>query len=120
MTRLRLLTGFVKALLRAAPHMKEFPSISGLAKAAWIALGFGRQVQATLEQRRLSACKSCTNFNRKTATCGTPPSAYGCWCYMPVKAMLPEANCWLYETNPGHPDHMGWPKELNGDNLCQT
>jgi len=36
----------------------------------------------------------------------------GCLCHMPVKAMDPDADCWLYERLGSN--ETGWPDELNG------
>lgn len=36
----------------------------------------------------------------------------GCWCYMILKAFLPEAECWLHQQDPEA--EFAWPKKLNG------
>jgi hypothetical protein len=45
------------------------------------------------------------------------PQRLGCWCFMPIKAMAAEANCWLWEECGGEyiPMAGGWKDELNGD-----
>jgi len=65
---------------------------------------------------RLTRCRKCSIYNSRLETCGTPfvesvdDEPMGCFCYMPVKARLPEATCWLADNTNGE---MGWPDYLN-------
>lgn len=36
-------------------------------------------------------------------------SSWGCYCFMPVKAMLVDATCWAWENDIS----VGWEEELN-------
>jgi hypothetical protein len=114
MKRLRLLFGFLCAVLRAAPHAKRIPNPLQIVKAIGVVFWIGRTVNPAVEQARMDCCRRCPNFSHYSETCGVPPSDYGCWCYMPLKAKLPEARCWLSEVNPDHPPSLGWPNHLNG------
>lgn len=53
-------------------------------------------------------------------TCGTAlksirhnekATVWGCYCFMPIKAMMEHANCWAWE----HGISVGWKDELNTD-----
>src|SRR5678815_116182 len=82
-----------------------------------------RMVTTTLYKRRLMKCRRCPLFYRPLMTCGNAASTetwinhdrmepMGCLCYLPIKAMDPTANCWMYE-RLGETEY-GWPAALNG------
>lgn len=56
-------------------------------------------VPKKVSDARLRICERCPIYFRPMGTCGSPLSwsrrGTGCWCYMPIKAKLPDAECWL-------------------------
>lgn len=56
----------------------------------------GRSSPKQLWRARLGACHRCPLYDRAHHRCGQPePSTTGCRCYMPLKAAVPQAGCWL-------------------------
>ncbi|MHC1766186.1 MAG: hypothetical protein AB9869_18110 [Verrucomicrobiia bacterium] len=61
--------------------------------------------------RRMRACQRCPIYDRERRTCGRlgqgivsyhgDPIPLGCGCFMPLKAALPNAKCWLHEMTNG-------------------
>jgi hypothetical protein len=48
--------------------------------------------------QRIHACRECPIFYRPLMTCGSPfhtDPELGCFCYMPFKARMKNARCWL-------------------------
>lgn len=81
---------------------------------AWLGLRlwFGRhepEVPEELYESRIALCRSCPIFYKKLETCGSPflDQRLGCFCYMPAKAGLAEAGCWLDE-EMGEAAPWGW------------
>lgn len=106
----------LKAFWMAMSHSRLSPAKKAV-KAFWLLweLAFNPRVSTDLYRRRQERCEVCPIYNRKMQTCGTAGEvladkqhAFGCWCYMPVKARL-ATDCWLWERNLT----MGWPDELN-------
>lgn len=62
--------------------------------------------------QRIRTCHRCPIFYAPLATCGSPLSKdlneMGCWCHMPTKAAIIDANCWTREQ--GIDD--GWSDDL--------
>lgn len=86
----------------------------GKAFALW--LGFCRHPKdALVEPRtytfRLATCSVCPIFYKPLQTCGTPLRKtlrpLGCWCFMPAKARLAAAQCWIDENAPDAAQY-GW------------
>jgi hypothetical protein len=60
-----------------------------------------------LQDARLSHCRKCPIYNHKRETCGTAGKEReyedgtvepeGCYCYMPLKVRIKDAECWLNE-----------------------
>lgn len=70
----------------------------------------GKSVDERIYRRRMECCRACPLFYHKLETCSSPISTHGdlgCWCYMPAKAMLPEAKCWIDESCEGLKS-FGW------------
>lgn len=77
-----------------------------------IALARRERVTLEREEQRLAFCRDCPVFYPRLKTCGSPlrwrDRDVGCWCYMPMKAKLPRATCWLREQGVDR----GWPDDL--------
>ncbi len=97
---------FCLALLIAAfgsnPFRRESWRRFGKAFKLWFGgLKTGEKVSAELYQQRIEACRRCPISFQKFGllTCGTPLTKalrpYGCKCFMPEKAKLVEATCWM-------------------------
>lgn len=60
---------------------------------------------------RLATCERCPIFYKPLRTCGTPLKKslrdLGCWCFLPVKARLRAATCWLND-EIGSGNEYGW------------
>lgn len=60
--------------------------------------------------RHLRTCYKCPLFYKPLRTCGSPLDkkldGLGCWCYMPEKAAMAQASCWLDIHAPGNT--TGW------------
>ncbi len=91
----------------------------GLAALAWLVRN-RKQLDYDLARRRLEHCERCELLNRRLLSCGTPCRKWinpltgteeflGCFCAMPLKALVPDASCWLNEKTNGQ---MGWPPEI--------
>src|SRR5690348_6880498 len=108
---------------RILPSGESIPTLfhAGLALIR-LSLPMRKKAAPSLSFRRLRQCYRCPMFNRPLRTCGSPGDVekmegrietIGCWCYMPVKATIPEVNCWAYEQQI---ETIGWRRELNGSN----
>jgi len=79
----------------------------------WRSLGQPQDPRIT--EQRLLACRSCPLYCTERQTCGDALNPkwlrkgvpLGCFCYLPTKAKLPAAMCWLDEQNV---DEMRWPE----------
>lgn len=61
-------------------------------------LGFKLRRNKKLWRNRLRECVRCPLYDRRYKTCGSPGTDVGCHCFLPMKAALPEARCWVEET----------------------
>jgi hypothetical protein len=62
---------------------------------------------------RVKKCLKCPVFDSRRLTCGSPFSTHpelGCYCFMPIKAKMNSATCWLDENSDGSTEY-GW-KEI--------
>ena len=63
--------------------------------------GSGERASPGHAGARLDCCRRCPLFFTPLQTCGSPlrfgDADLGCWCYMPVKATMKTAQCWLDE-----------------------
>ena len=106
---IRMLPGLIKALARGAWHAVIKPNLTSLLPVWKILIRSQRPAPDNLVKARLRYCAQCPFFNKTHQTCGTAGEDDGCWCFMPVKAMIPEATCWARD------NYMeGWPDEING------
>ena len=79
----------------------------------WRSLGKTQDPRIT--EQRLAACRKCPIYCADRQTCGdalTPEwlgegVPMGCFCYLPAKAKLPAAVCWLDEQNV---EGIRWPE----------
>ena len=69
--------------------------------------------------QRMKCCRRCPLYDRQRQACGMVGSTWnnqgkeeplGCGCFMPLKAGLPEAECWLWQRTNGK---QGWADSLN-------
>jgi len=111
-----LVAALFSELTRKSTWLRFFRAFQVLV-GAW--KSSGRQVDGDQYQRRLATCQSCVVFFKGLNTCGSPlktgATDLGCWCHLPTKARLKEAQCWLDEyakDENGKPDSNGW--EHNG------
>jgi len=59
----------------------------------------------------MATCRACPVFWNRLETCGSPMSktpAWGCWCFMPEKARLKDAECWLDQRLGDDAAPNGW------------
>jgi hypothetical protein len=94
---------------------------SDLTVAAWGMAGlvFSSGRIPKLGRLRIRHCATkCPFYDHKRRTCGHENSTTnvfgntemaGCGCFMPLKAGIPEATCWLNDRTAGE---VGWPKHL--------
>ncbi len=61
--------------------------------------------------RRMRVCQRCALYYKPLGTCSSPLKEgardMGCWCFMPEKAAILEADCWLRESGV---EDAGWPE----------
>jgi len=125
MSRLRRVSQFLTALLRGAwwachggNRQECWERARGLALVRRALTGH-REVPFALYLHRLRACHACPIYDRQRRTCGTPGDGektyandagrirpMGCWCWMPLKARLTDATCWMSDMT-GRPT-WGW------------
>jgi len=125
MLRAVLSFGFVRALwLGAARGIRRNPK--ALAAAAWTVISTlfltliskDRRADNRTVARRLNRCLICPVFCHELKTCGDArisdrEDPMGCFCYMPVKARIRDAVCWMQEPAQLGPEcDAGWPREV--------
>lgn len=125
---------FARALIRGA-RLYHRLGVS-LVSAGWSAilsfiLPVRRRVAPEVARARMLACESCPLFEPTLRTCGDGVSVaeyrderlgpVGCQCWLPLKTILPDAECWLVDigrpsrwpdanrTRPEHPDAAPTP-----------
>lgn len=90
-----------------------FHRTKGMFLTWWRSLGKTQDPRIT--EQRLAACRKCPIYCAERQTCGDPLSPewlgegvpMGCFCYLPTKAKLPAAVCWLDEQNV---EGLRWPE----------
>ena len=65
-----------------------------------IVKSFSSKTRPGVKEARLANCHNCYVYNREFQSCGTPGGMkdnrpFGCWCYLPRAAGIPEKGCWL-------------------------
>ncbi len=96
---------------------------AGFLRSLW-ALWFSPRIDERTYVYRLITCRMCPLYHPERETCGFPENdepktcyqdgdemkPMGCFCHMPTKAKLRDADCWLNENYPdGAPIHFqGW------------
>lgn len=125
MLRAALSFSFVRALWLGAVRGVRRNPVS-LATAGWLTfktifltlISRDRRADPSTVARRLNRCLICPVFCRELKTCGDAripdrDDPMGCFCYMPVKARIRDAVCWLQEPAQFGPTcDAGWPKEV--------
>lgn len=110
-----MLLRFIKALVLAARHTEKAPPITALVSGVLVMCRLRKRVEPKILNKRLDTCRQCPVYVPDTETCGKAGQPTGCWCFMPVKAMMPEATCWLRDQNPNEKDDgYGWRREISG------
>ncbi|NDJ15602.1 MAG: hypothetical protein EBY17_31270 [Acidobacteriia bacterium] len=126
MLRAVLSFGFVRALWLGAIRGARV-SPAKLAQAGWSVaktvfltlISRDKQADQQTVSRRINRCLICPVFCRELNTCGDArlPEAedpMGCFCYIPVKARIRDAVCWLQEPEQLGPEcDAGWPKGVS-------
>lgn len=116
----RIFFGFLRALFWGAIHevrrhgwREVLPTVGRGVTALWAAVRVcvGKRATAAVVEKRLKACSECPVFCRELQTCGdardtATEEPMGCYCFMPVKSRVPEAQCWLHDE--GVPVPVGW------------
>lgn len=76
----------------------------------------GPKVKPIVYLSRIACCYACPIYYKPLRTCGTPlrDAHLGCWCFMPAKAKLRDAECWLREED--YETEYGWPETPAGSN----
>lgn len=124
MLRAALSFGFVRALWLGAIRGVHSRSFKAVAQAGWKVLrtvvltivSKDSGADARLVARRLNRCLVCPVYCHELRTCGDArlndrEDPMGCFCYMPVKARIRDAVCWLQEPGQFGPKcDAGWPK----------
>lgn len=106
---------FVAAItvgLAGALVTRDSPISPGGILAMLRALVRQERVSVEREEQRLAFCRDCPVYYPKLRTCGSPlrwrDRDIGCHCYMPMKAKLPRATCWIRDQGV----RQGWPDGL--------
>lgn len=87
----------------------------GKAFALWFGIlrHRGPTIPQNLYELRYHICERCPLFYAPLRTCGSPLKRdlrrLGCWCYLPEKAKLLSAKCWI-DDELGELDDLGWKK----------
>lgn len=68
--------------------------------AALIVKNFPSKKTSPVRDARLVRCHNCHVYDSGFKTCGTPGRMkdnrpFGCWCYLPMAAGIPDKECWL-------------------------
>lgn len=107
---------FAAAIILAVLYSTERFGITDLLKIGWRLLTGGSAPRGTSSYfRRLRCCYRCPVFHVEMRTCGSPISKtpeLGCWCFMPKKAALPNAECWIDEQGFEDYGEYGWNNQI--------
>lgn len=124
-----ILTGLRSARILCRQGQCWQKVLAGMRFQFRIYTGKAQRVRPELWAARLRACYRCPIFDPKRQTCGNgqygdnPDTEQeillGCQCVMPLAALMPAKNCWIYDTHGPMTNGLGWPIELNGSE-CQT
>lgn len=100
---------FIKALLLAARYdirhngwTSAFKGGFGIVKAVAMWVWDQKRASESLYQERIDTCERCPIYCMASKTCGDArelkdENPLGCFCFMPVKAAIPDSICWLKE-----------------------
>ena len=100
----------LRAIFYALRHSAEYEPVEQFwgRITGFFSIVFSKRVPLTITEERLAACGKCPLFCKELRTCGDARrpeywndpedgqrKAMGCHCYLPMKARLSEATCWL-------------------------